>query len=173
MQSRICFKNSFILVHDISQEVILGTPFITQIYPFKVYQIGVHTEIMGTIISFKFVTPVYQNDLLLLQNTSITKQINVIECNNPKYWSKLERLDVIKRLNNDQKELQEINQQLEELNISLRNHIASIDFKEFYTKWLHDYHQLVCKRHDLEKTIEYWKTNLGILNKCIGQYQII
>jgi len=51
--------------------------------------------------------------------------------------------------------LQEINQQLEELNISLRNHIASTDFKEFYTKWLYDYHQLVRKRHDLDKTIEY------------------
>jgi len=99
---------------------------------------------MGTIISFKFVTSVYQQDLSLLQNTSITKQINVIECNNPQYWYKLERLDVIKRLNNDQKELQEIDQQLEELNISLRNHIASIYCKKFYTKWLHDYHQLVC-----------------------------
>ena len=142
-------------------------------YPFKVDQIGVHTKIMGTIISFKFVTPVYQNDLSLLQNTSITKQINVIECNNPKYLYKLERLDVIKRLTDDQKELQAINQQLEELNISLRNHIASIDFKEFYTKWLHDYHQLVCLRHDLENTIEYWKTKLRILNTCIGQYQII
>ena len=62
-----------------SQEVILGTPFLTQIYPFKVDQIGVHTEIMETIISFKFVTPVYQNDLSLLQNTSITRQINIIE----------------------------------------------------------------------------------------------
>ena len=81
-----CFKNSFILVQDISQEVILGAPFITQIYPFKVDQIGVYTEIMGTITSFKFVTPVYQQDFSLLQNTSITKQINVIECNNPKYW---------------------------------------------------------------------------------------
>ena len=69
---------------------------------------------MGTIISFKFVTPVYQQDLSLLENTSITRQINVIECNNPKYWYKLEQLDVIKRLNNDKKELQEINQQLEE-----------------------------------------------------------
>ena len=69
--------------------------------------------------------------------------------------------------------MQEINQQLEELNISLRNHIASIDFKEFYTKWLHDYHQLVCQRHDLEKTIDYGTTNLRILNTCIGQYQII
>ena len=69
---------------------------------------------------------------------SITKQINVIKCNNPKYWYKLERRDVIQRLNNDQKELQETNQQLEELNISLRNRITSIDFKDFYRKWLHD-----------------------------------
>ena len=154
MPSRILFQNSFILVRDISQEVILGTPFITQIYPFKVDQIGVHTKIMGTIISFKFVTPVYQQDLSLLQNTSITWQINVIECNNPQYWYKLERLEVIKRLNNDQKNLQEINQQLEE-NISLRNHITSTYFNEFYKKWLHNYYQLVCQRHDLEKTIDY------------------
>ena len=156
-----------------SQEVILGTPFLTQIYPFKVDQIGVHTEIMETIISFKFVNSIYKNDLSLLQNASITKQINTIECNNPRYWYQLERRDVIQRLNNDQKELQEINQQLEELNISLRNHIASIDFKEFYTKWLHDYHQLVCQRQDLEKTIDYWQTHLRTLNTCIGHYQII
>ena len=57
--------------------------------------------------------------------------------------------------NNDQKELQEINQQLEELNISLHNHRSSIDFKDFYREWLHDYHQLECQRHDLEKTIDY------------------
>ena len=69
-----------------SQEVILGTPFLTQIYPFKVDQIGVHTEIMETIISFKFANSIYKNDLSLLQNASITKQINTIECNNPRYW---------------------------------------------------------------------------------------
>ena len=62
-----CFKNSFNLVRDISSEVILETPFMTQVYPFKMDQIGVHTEIMGTIISFKFVTPVYQKDISLLQ----------------------------------------------------------------------------------------------------------
>ena len=80
-----------------SREVILGTLFLTQIYPFKVDQIGVHTEIMKTTISFKFVNSIYQNDLSLLQNASITKQINIIECNNPKYWYKLERRVMIKR----------------------------------------------------------------------------
>jgi len=66
-----------ILVRDISQEVILGTSFIIQIYPFKADQISVHTETMGTIISFKVVTPVYQKDLSLLQNSSILMQINL------------------------------------------------------------------------------------------------
>ena len=50
---------------------------------------------MGTAISFKFVTPIYQKDLFLLQNTSISGQINVIERNNPKYWYKLKKLEVI------------------------------------------------------------------------------
>ena len=36
---------------------------------------------MGTIISFKFVTPVYQKDLSLLQNSSILKQINLLHEN--------------------------------------------------------------------------------------------
>ena len=67
------------------EKLSFRNPFITQIYPFKVDQIGVHTEIMGATILFKFVTPVYQKDLSLLQNTSISRQINVIECNNPKY----------------------------------------------------------------------------------------
>ena len=58
MQSRILFQKFIHLVRDISQEIILGTPFLIQIYPFKVDQIGVHTEIMGTIISFKFVTSI-------------------------------------------------------------------------------------------------------------------
>ena len=176
MQSRILFKSSFILVRDIGQEVIFGTSFITQIYQFKVNQLGVHTEIIGTIILFKFITPVYQKYLSLLQNTSISRQINVIECDNPKYWYKLERLEVIKQLTNDQKELQEIDQQLEEISIILRNHITSRsppDFNEFYIKWLNEHCQLMFQRHDMEKTIEYWKTNLRILNVCVVKYQII
>lgn len=113
---------------------------------------------MGTTILFKFVTPIYQNDLSLLQNSSISRQINVIECNNPKYWYKVERLEVIKRLNNDKRELQEINQRLKEISIILSNHITSTsppDFNEFYTKWLNEHYQLICQRHDLGKSIEH------------------
>ena len=39
---------------------------------------GVHIEILGKIISFKFVNPIYQKDLSLLQNSLILKQINLL-----------------------------------------------------------------------------------------------
>ena len=37
-----CFKNVFILVTNLKLQVILGTPFITQIYPFIVDSKGIY-----------------------------------------------------------------------------------------------------------------------------------
>ena len=51
-----CFKNIFLIVDNITNDVILGTPFLTQIYPFYVNEFGVHTTIMGKRISFNFLT---------------------------------------------------------------------------------------------------------------------
>ena len=48
------------------------------LYPFKVDQIGIHIEIMRIIILFKFITPIYQKDLFLLQNSSILKRIDLL-----------------------------------------------------------------------------------------------
>lgn len=66
--SGYCFKNSFILVKDISNEMILGTPFLTQIYPFHVNSEGIHTNVLGKEMTFKFVTSVSQKDIHLLQS---------------------------------------------------------------------------------------------------------
>jgi len=49
-----CFKNTFLIVDNMTSDLILGTPFLTQIYPFYVNEIGLHTKIMGKTISFKF-----------------------------------------------------------------------------------------------------------------------
>ena len=51
-----CFKNTFLIVDNITNDLILGTPFLTQIYPFYVNEIGVHTKIMGKTISFNFLS---------------------------------------------------------------------------------------------------------------------
>lgn len=53
-----CFKHQFIIVEDLNIDVILGTPFLTQIYPFWVNESGVGTKIMGTSVIFKFLSPV-------------------------------------------------------------------------------------------------------------------
>ena len=76
--SGICFKNSFVMIKELSQEVILGTPFLTQLYPFKVDRKGIHTKIIGERITFKFLAPIKQNDISLLQYHTVIKTINAI-----------------------------------------------------------------------------------------------
>ena len=46
-----------------TSELILGTPFLTQIYPFYVNEIGLHTKIMGKTISFPFLTAAKQKEI--------------------------------------------------------------------------------------------------------------
>nr|KYP44146.1 hypothetical protein KK1_034368 [Cajanus cajan] len=48
-----CFKNNFILTPDISEEMILGTPFLNQIYPFEVSKEGTRTDNL----IFEFIKP--------------------------------------------------------------------------------------------------------------------
>jgi len=58
----------------------LGTPFLTQIYPFTTNEAGIHTSIIGTTpITFKFLTAAYQKEILELQTSSIFKQINTLQ----------------------------------------------------------------------------------------------
>ena len=77
--SNYCFKNIFLIVDNISNDVILGTPFLTQIYPFTVNETGVHTKIMGNTISFPFLSSAHQKEILSLQASSIFKQINSLQ----------------------------------------------------------------------------------------------
>ena len=62
-----------------TNDLILGTPFLTQIYPFYVNEIGLHTKIMGKTISFRFLTAAKQKAIAHLQSSSIYKQINTIQ----------------------------------------------------------------------------------------------
>jgi len=50
------FKNVFLIVDNITNDLTLGTPFLTQIYPFYVNETTVHTKIMGKQISFNFLS---------------------------------------------------------------------------------------------------------------------
>lgn len=73
-----CIRHNFIIVNNINHDVILGTPFLIQIYPFLVSHEGISVNIMGKIITFKFLTPIRQKELQTLQTSSIYKTINTI-----------------------------------------------------------------------------------------------
>ena len=75
----ICFKHQFIIVHDLNTDVILGIPFLTQIYPFWVDSKGLGKKIMGQKILFKFITPIKYKELNTLQTNSIYHSINLIQ----------------------------------------------------------------------------------------------
>ncbi|GAB2265362.1 hypothetical protein Dimus_037813 [Dionaea muscipula] len=74
-----CFRTSFILVKGLSQMIILGTPFLTTIYPFTVDNTGIHTVIFNNSISFPFLTVPTKRQINLLKELTISKQINIIE----------------------------------------------------------------------------------------------
>ena len=52
-----CFKNTFLIVDNMTSDLILGTPFLTQIYPFYVNEVGLHTKIMGSLLEKKLIRP--------------------------------------------------------------------------------------------------------------------
>jgi len=73
-----CFKNTFLIVDNMTNDPILGTPFLTQIYPFYVNETGVHVKLMGKTISFNFLSTAKQKEISQFQSSSIYKQINTI-----------------------------------------------------------------------------------------------
>ena len=50
---------------------ILGTPFLTQPYPFRVDKEGIKTEYKGQTICFEFISPIQNKKLNQLQNNEI------------------------------------------------------------------------------------------------------
>jgi hypothetical protein len=79
---QFCFINSFILVKNLNSDVILGTHFLTQIYPFVVDHEGVHTKVGEIVVTFLFlIRPRTKERNKLKKNTIIRlhNQINLLK----------------------------------------------------------------------------------------------
>ena len=76
---KIYFKHQFIVVNDLNTDIILGIPFLTQIYPFWIDSNGLGTKIMGQSILFNFIIPVRCKEVKTLQTNSIYHNINLIQ----------------------------------------------------------------------------------------------
>lgn len=54
----ICYQTSFIFVNSLQQQIILGTPFLTQHYPFRVSDEGILTKFNNQEIKFTFLSAI-------------------------------------------------------------------------------------------------------------------
>ncbi|KAA0068171.1 Enzymatic polyprotein [Cucumis melo var. makuwa] len=54
----VCLVNTFILVKNLNEGIILGTPFLTQLYPFHVTDKGIVSKKFDKEITFEFTHPV-------------------------------------------------------------------------------------------------------------------
>ena len=70
----ICYKISLLLVKDMNKEIILGTPFLSLLYPFRVNAKGIKTIFEGQEIRFDFLSSPNIKELNSLDN-----QINLIQ----------------------------------------------------------------------------------------------
>ena len=78
----ICNKTSFLLVKNISHQIILGTPFLTQLYPFPIDNKGLKTKYNNQEILFEFIRGIEVKEInqvqdfisLLQQKQNVTPQ---------------------------------------------------------------------------------------------------
>ena len=76
-KDEVCLVNSFFPIKGLIEEVILGTPFLTQIYPFKVSDKGLTSQKFGKEIIFEFCKPVIQMYLSSIEN-AIVQNLDLI-----------------------------------------------------------------------------------------------
>ena len=78
-QNNYCFKTQFMLVRNMIEPLILGTHFITWLYPFQVNNEGLKTKILGNTIFSPFIYPSTKKKIHQVQSDSINKRINLIQ----------------------------------------------------------------------------------------------
>ena len=72
----VCFETVFVLIKDLPSKIILGTPFMTLIYPFLVTDEGIKTNILKKDIFFKFIVPPILKEIHSSKKVTILTDIN-------------------------------------------------------------------------------------------------
>nr|KYP65886.1 hypothetical protein KK1_012162 [Cajanus cajan] len=69
-KNKICYETSFVLVKNMNISCILGTPFLSLLYPFKVTSKGLETQVLGNTLCFEFIHPPKTRELNLLKENA-------------------------------------------------------------------------------------------------------
>ncbi|KAI5339377.1 hypothetical protein L3X38_018649 [Prunus dulcis] len=78
-QNKVCFKTSFVLVKNITDEVILGLPFLALLYPFQVEHDGIISTHLGESVKFSFLSKPELHNLKALQKQSVSKSVQIVQ----------------------------------------------------------------------------------------------
>nr|KAJ0184480.1 hypothetical protein LSAT_V11C900504380 [Lactuca sativa] len=84
-----CYKTHLILVKDLSSPLILGTPFITKLYPFMVHDDGIRTNVFRKEIIFKFCEPPLYSTINVLNYKTQQAKYLINEINNVRITNQL------------------------------------------------------------------------------------
>ena len=64
----ICIKTSFLIVKNINHQIVLGTPFLTQLYPFQIDNQGLKTKYNNQEIIFEFIRGIKVKEINQVQD---------------------------------------------------------------------------------------------------------
>jgi hypothetical protein len=78
-KDKVCFKQSFVLVKNMSDKVILGFPFIHLLLPFTTDVDGITTAPFGQPVKFEFLQQFEENDIKMLQDNLISQSNCLIQ----------------------------------------------------------------------------------------------
>ena len=67
-KSGICIKTSFLLIKNISHQIVLGTPFLTLLYPFSIDNQGLKTKYNNQDILFEFIKGIEVKEINQVQD---------------------------------------------------------------------------------------------------------
>ena len=113
------------MVKDITQNIILGTPFISLLKPYKVTNHSISTKVLNTKIEFPFVEKPKVRNLNLLKSLSIHNgQINNLINHKQKQISYLKEEISFKKLN-EQLQQKEIQQRMKKIQNEIESIICS------------------------------------------------
>ena len=73
-KSGICIKTSFLLVKTISHQIVFGTQFLTQLYPFQIDKKGIHAKYNVQQLLFEFIRGIELKEINQIQD-----KINILQ----------------------------------------------------------------------------------------------
>uniref|UniRef100_A0A251VEY4 Putative reverse transcriptase domain, Zinc finger, CCHC-type, Aspartic peptidase domain protein n=1 Tax=Helianthus annuus TaxID=4232 RepID=A0A251VEY4_HELAN len=93
-----CYKTQLVLVKDLTSQIILGLPFITQLYPFTVEEKGISIKVLNKRICFEFAHPITSKQINILSLKEKQKDFLIEEIDHVRIKNQLQDKMIIKRI---------------------------------------------------------------------------